>query len=552
MAVSAEREPWWEPFAAARPAPGVGTQFLIHLINPPEGKTTLSKQTAPAVAATNVVVRWKQARGFRRAMLAEMMTCDVRPLKAEQAGGDLLFHVPEVPFWAVLVIEADVPTPEPRWEAAPAKSAVRTPSAEDLQIAPTTQERPGEPAWREVLEPEKWGGGETTADRVKDPDALNGGACRGEPGRPAGSMAYTYAYPRIPGRHKATFRLKVADNTADRPVFVLHIGHWVNHPIRGVPMVKNPTLTVKATDFAKPNAYQDFTVPFEYPDQGFVGVGCSYVGSTEGTHRTHVGGSWDRATLELVEPWTAERLIEHYAGFAPPKGLALRSDPALDVLVVRGLWNRHYRIDEALEKLGGEVNAASAYTTYHPQHDTQLKGFDLDWEPLFGQDVVVLANIETRGLGLGQVRMMAEWVRQGGGLVILGGLVTLGQNWNMQRGWDQMLPVRLKMPWEIRRCDPPVRFAKPGENSSLSGATWARPPVVPYRHMVEAKAGSELLLAGANGEPLLVGRKLGKGRVVVFTGTVLGEAPKGETAFWRAPSWPAILAGAIRWSHGRP
>lgn len=46
----------------------------------------------------------------------------------------------------------------------------------------------------------------------------------------------------------------------------------------------------------------------------------------------------------------------------------------------------------------------------------------------------MLANVETRGLGLGQVRMIGEFVQQGGSLVILGGLTTLGQSGNMHRG----------------------------------------------------------------------------------------------------------------------
>jgi len=559
--VQAARPLWWAPFAAARPLPGGGAQFILHLINPPEGPTTLAKQKMPAEPARSVTVRWNQAKGFRRALLADLATADAHTLQpervprvpragersGERSGDGLLLRLPDIPYWAILVVETDQPAPEPRWEGGPAPSAVKTPTAEDLQLAPATQPQADKPSWRQVLEPENWGGGESTADREKDPDALNGGACHGKPGRPAGAMAYTYAYPRIPGRYNATFRLKVGDNTVDRPVFILHVSHWVSHPIRGVPMLKNPTLTVKASDFKAPNAYQDFTVGFEYPDQGFMGVGCEYVGSTIGVHPKQVDGWWDRVTLQLIEPWTRERLEQHYAGFTPPKGLALRRDETLDLLLVRGLWNRHYRLDQAIARLPGQVNATAAYTTYHPQHDTQLKGFTLDWEPLFAQDVVVFANVETRGLGLGQVRMIGEWVRQGGTLLILGGLVTLGQNWNMARGWDALLPVRLSMPWEIRRCDPPVRIAAPKAGAPLAGIAWDRPPLVLYRHTVDPAEGAEILLTGVGGEPLLVAKRHGRGRVIVFAGTVLGEAPDGQTAFWDSPAWPEFLARVIRW-----
>lgn len=176
-----------------------------------------------------------------------------------------------------------------------------------------------------------------------------------------------------------------------------------------MPAISNPALQIKATDFKQPNVYQEFTVTFEHADMGFVGVGCSYLGNVE--------ASWDRAAAELVEPWSPQRLEEHYKALAPPKGLELQRDEKLDVLVIRGLWNRLHRIDEALSPLNDKTVVSSAYTTFHQQQDTQLSGFKLDWQPLFTQDVVVLANVETRGLGLGQVRMIGEFVQQGGGLV---------------------------------------------------------------------------------------------------------------------------------------
>lgn len=394
-----------------------------------------------------------------------------------------------------------------------------------------------------MLEPENWGGGETTAERVKDPDAVNGGAVRGKPNRPPGDMACTYSYPRIPGKYRATFRLKVADNTVDKPVFRIGVDDCVMHPLPGVPQINNPSLEIKATDFKKPNVYQDFTVTFEHSDMGFVGIGCTYLGNVE--------ASWDRTAAELVEPWSDQRLAEHYKGMAPPKGLKLQRHDKLDVLVIRGLWNRLYRIDEALSPLGEQAVVSSAYTTFHQQQDTQLSGFKLDLQPLFTQDVVVLANVETRGLGLGQVRMIGEFVRQGGGLVILGGLTTLGQSGNMQRGWGEFLPVELNGPWEIRKCEPAVKFASPAKDSPLADVKWDVPPTVFYRHVVKAKPGATVLLVGDHGEPLLVGTRCGKGRVVVFTGTVLGQPSEGEAAFWNTQAWKTVMSRAVTWAAGK-
>ncbi len=482
----------------------------------------------------------KEPAGFRRAALVNFPSCEVQPIQPQRRDGQLVFTVEKIPNWAMLVVEANVPAPVSPDEQIQPASKVATPSAEDLQLTPRSEPATGKPAWREVLVPANWGGGESTAERVKDSDSPTGSAVRGAPGRPPGSMAYTYSYPRIPGSYRATFTLKVADNTVDKPVFRLGIDDSVSHPLPGVPKLNNPTLIVKATDFAKPNVYQDFTVTFEHADMGYLGVGCTYLGD--------VDGSWCRAVLELNAPWSDARLIEHYKGMAPPPGLQFAKHDKPNVLVIRGLWNRLYHIDEAL---GDAANITTAYTTFHQQHDTQLSGFKLDWQPLFTQDVVVLANIETRGLALGQVRMFGEHVRQGGGLVIFGGLLTLGQAGNMQRGWPDFLPVELNGPWEIRRCDPPVRFAKLAVDSPLAGLTWQTAPLLFYRHVVKAKPGATVLLAGDRGEPLLVGMPYGKGRVVVFTGTVLGQPKEGQTAFWDTPAWKEALAKAIAWAAGR-
>ena len=209
------------------------------------------------------------------------------------------------------------------------------------------------------------------------------------------------------------------------------------------------------------------------------------------------------------------------------------------MLLVRGLFDRQYQLDAAVQALPG-AKQVDAYTGYHPQQGTMLTGYKWDWKPMWDLDVVVLADVETKGLNYGQVLMLSEWVKEGGGLLILGGPLTLGQDDNMKRAWPLLLPVDLKGPWELRRCTPPVQVAGFGDKASVM-----------YRHMVTPKAGAAVLLKGAGGEPLLVGKGYGKGRVAVFTGTVLGEAPAGSKAFWETDAWKAQLTKAMTWVAGR-
>ena len=144
VSVKSAREVWWQPFAAVRPAAGGGTLFVVHLINPPEGKTVLAKENVPSEPAKDVAVTFKEPKGFRRAVLVNFPSCDVRPMEPKREGGQLVFAVEQVPYWAMLVVEADCPTPAARYEkAAEIKSAA--PSAEDLQLMPKAEAVGGKP-----------------------------------------------------------------------------------------------------------------------------------------------------------------------------------------------------------------------------------------------------------------------------------------------------------------------------------------------------------------------------------------------------------------------
>ena len=68
VSVKSAREVWWQPFAAVRPAAGGGTLFVVHLINPPEGKTVLAKEHVPSGPAKDVAVTFQEPQRSRTAL----------------------------------------------------------------------------------------------------------------------------------------------------------------------------------------------------------------------------------------------------------------------------------------------------------------------------------------------------------------------------------------------------------------------------------------------------------------------------------------------------
>jgi hypothetical protein len=509
----------WKEFAAVGDAPGGGTRYIIHLINPPAAPTTFGKEQEPAAPVEDAAVTFKNLGALKQAFVVDMPATTAAPLKPE---GEV-FRLGPVPLWKILVVDVNEPRPPITYDQ-PSSTGKIGPSAQELQIAAPT----GGPqaTFHQVLEATAAGG-----FMVTDPDALDGQAVHITAHDGMWCPTYMYFYPRIPGLYKATFRLKASNNTETFGYAgECYVTEWNMHPLPGVPQLQGDVLRLRATDFAAANKYEEFTTYFQHSDVGF-----------EEARFLHHGGSteiwFDRVTIDLVKPWTDAELAAHYAGLAKPAGLTWAKHDTTEALMVRGLYNRLYHVDEALAGQP-KLNLATAYASYGGQAGLVIKGLDWDWGPLWKQDVIILNNLETKGLSYGQMLMLREWVKEGGGLLILGGLTTLGQDNNMARGWPEFLPVVLNGPWEVRKCEPPVKVA--GGNG-----------VVLYRHMVKAKPGTTLLLKGAGGEPLLVGQSYGKGRVAVFTGTVLGEAPEGAQPFWETKEWQETVRKAVGWVSGK-
>ncbi len=120
------------------------------------------------------------------------------------------FPIGEVAYWKILVLDVEQPRPAPTYEDLPAEQKSTAPSAVDLGLAPAPAAPAQKLEWKQTIN-----AASCSSLATPDPDASSGAAVRCKPiGTPI-VLAYMYCYPRIPGRYKATFRLKVEDNSAD-------------------------------------------------------------------------------------------------------------------------------------------------------------------------------------------------------------------------------------------------------------------------------------------------------------------------------------------------
>jgi hypothetical protein len=229
---------------------------------------------------------------------------------------------------------------------------------------------------------------------------------------------------------------------------------------------------------------------------------------------------------------------------------AWKWEPALvpKALLIEGLWSDFFRLEPALHHAGIEYQQAYVSRSPFIAGYTQVLHMPAP-EEMRRFSVIVIANLDAPAVNPERVKMIREFVSQGGGLVVLGGY------WAYSRGaYDgtplaEMLPVTF--PPENRIPSNPgglVLHAAPHATWQLP-SDFAAQPAAFYVQTLAPKAGSDVqLLAGD--KPAVVSGTFGKGRVVAFALTANGDAPAGVVPFWDWPQWPQFMGRAIDWAAG--
>jgi hypothetical protein len=212
---------------------------------------------------------------------------------------------------------------------------------------------------------------------------------------------------------------------------------------------------------------------------------------------------------EDAEPTPAADLGRKLQPLRVPRGAAPEK-----ILEVRGVHARLYRVSDTL---GCEI----AY---------DLPG---DYRSLYAYDAVVLANFDLAFTSWQQRRMLHDFVKDGGRLVVLGGISTLGHGAMQNTYVEEMLPVRLTGDREVVKCAAPVPLGPAPGEAYEDGAA------LDWRHAVDC-ADDVQIVAYAGEAPIAAMHGYDNGTVGVFTGTVLGRM-EGATPFWERDSWTRLL-----------
>ncbi|MEI6297232.1 MAG: HEAT repeat domain-containing protein [bacterium] len=200
--------------------------------------------------------------------------------------------------------------------------------------------------------------------------------------------------------------------------------------------------------------------------------------------------------------------------------------PAPLALVANGLWWESFHVDAALDKAGTR----------------QRKEF----KNLSQYSVIVLVNAQVFRLPKGAVDEIREFVNQGGGLVVLGGLCAYNNGGYAGTALEEILPVSLKESY----IDFYITAANGAKLTKGEQADWPlridflAGPTAWYFHTLQPKAGAKVQVKVGN-QPALVSGTFGQGRVVACALAVNGNPTAGVTPFWEWKDWPALLGRAI-------
>lgn len=223
-------------------------------------------------------------------------------------------------------------------------------------------------------------------------------------------------------------------------------------------------------------------------------------------------------SLPMIPP-----IFTHKRVMPPKKNVASEAGQVIvkrqnKALLLFGFYANFYRFDKIFKK-GWKLETISAT----PQGITQIPPASTIDQYQF----ILMGNVNYESVRPMLTRL-ESYVRNGGVLVVCGGPFAYGCGGYHGTVLEKLLPVYPK-PFDLRPgagdrvYDKGIPFALPGNDA----------PQVWWLHKVKCKAGSQILMK-AGKDPLLVKGKYGKGTVLAFLGSPLGNPKKTDRPFWES------------------
>ncbi len=221
--------------------------------------------------------------------------------------------------------------------------------------------------------------------------------------------------------------------------------------------------------------------------------------------------------------------------FLKPDTWSRPNNQHLRVGVLYGLCTQHYRIEEAVKALdpAAEVKLYDGWDFFPPTY-----------EELLAYDVLVLSNMPA-GPDFA-VEMVADFVRHGGGLIALGGMLAYGSGQWRETVLEEIMPVSFPESFDLKWEKPGAAPRSSADHPAVAGVNWPDQARFFWIHEAEPKNGAKIVLE-AGKRPALVLGDCGEGRVAAVLATCHGEPEAGQTEAWKGGTWTKLLSQTIKW-----
>ncbi|MBI2191477.1 MAG: hypothetical protein HYU36_05785 [Planctomycetes bacterium] len=397
-----------------------------------------------------------------------------------------------------------------------------------------------------------------------DPES-RAGFVRVIPAGRKGNCFQPLALPWEPGQWEITFRIKVRSPEKEGLCLDFLLAGESFRMVGETEWKSEDLRSFSRADPDPPGQYHRFRLELAKPDTRHITLAVRSRGTAE--------LRMDTLRFRRVAAWSDQFLEEKglsgrtYA----PQGRARRKL----IFEVRGDFWETYRVQQAVETLSDVLfRASTARLPGEPPHPTDVSQVvparsarpdqpGLSDEParsaadpekqdtelarefaalesaeeLTRAAVLILSNVGVRThLSYERRYWIREFVRQGGGLLVLGGMSTLERGAFASTFLEELLPLRDIDQLRLKKVG-----IGPGVGLPVDGASCR----IFFMHQMANDPDGEVSWK-AGGLPLLVFRSYGKGRVAVFLGAPIGQPIDREPLpFWEWGGWPEHLGRII-------
>ena len=340
-----------------------------------------------------------------------------------------------------------------------------------------------------------------------------------------------------PGVYRLTLRVRAgAEDTKDRERPVIQVGASYPH-INSIGLHQ-----FFASDLKRDGKYHDLSFDFVKPDWGGMSLRIDTLREAPEFWLDYV---LVRPIYHLTDADSQALYPAPFTERLPPPDFPHRHKPR--VLLIEGLSAGYFRLDDALRLAEvTDMERISYKITY--REGPVLDGMPETWEDFYRRDIFILANIGMGALSAEQRYRLREWLRNGGGLIILGGKAAYGGSGLKGSFLDDVLPVEVSE----NRFDIAKNAARLSarEHAITNGLDWNQNIVSPYIHELTVRPGAQEVISSGK-RPFLVLGSFGKGRVACVCAPPYGTARRGEVAFWAWEEWPALVRNLLDWTSSR-